>query len=507
MGACQPRMSANLHVAIDFGASGGRVALGRLENRKLEVEVLHRFPNRPVPIRGGLYWDMIGLWRESLEGLKLAVAQAQASGEVISSVGVDSWAVDFALLDEYGHLLDGVHCYRDPRTDGIMSGVLERFPKKSLHELTGLQFLPFNTVYQLLAIKHAAPNMLARAHGFLMVPDLLHYWLTGKVTCERTNASTTQFYDPRAGVWSDAVLNALDLPEHFLPSIIDAGSSIGKVTAEVAREIGLEDLMVIAPGTHDTASAVAAAPLTDQTSAYISSGTWSLVGLETIEPVINPLAIGANLTNEGGVNGTNRLLKNVMGLWILQECRRAWSDPDWSSLYSEAESFPAFSSLIDPDDARFLAPGNDMPERVQAFCLETNQTVPESRGALVRCVLESLALKYKLVLDSLERASGITVSNLHIIGGGSQVELLNQFTANATGLEVIAGPIDATLIGNLLVQAVGMGSLEWPQIREVVRNSFELRSFQPRDEQYWQQALVRFQDMLEQSAHEHPVIA
>jgi rhamnulokinase len=540
MGACQPRMSdkasrrranktgqpvrlfgpltgPSLHAAIDFGASGGRVALGRLEHDptgtlKLEVEVLHRFPNGPVPIRGGLYWDIVGLWRESLEGLKRAGLRAQERGETISSIGVDSWAVDYALLNEHGHLLDGVRCYRDSRTNGVMDAVLNRFPKDTLFEFTGLQFLGFNTLYQLLAAKHEAPELLGRAYAMVMVPDLLHYWLTGRVTCERTNASTTQFYDPRAKVWSEAVLHAMDLPKQILPTIIEAGSSIGKINAEVTRQIGLdhssfEKTLVIAPGTHDTASAVAAAPLTDSSSAYISSGTWSLVGLETQEPVINPSALESNLTNEAGVNGTNRLLKNVMGLWILQECRRAWierdrangkeHDLDWTTLYFEAEHAPAFSSLIDPDDARFLAPGLDMPDRVRVYCLATGQIAPQSRGEIVRCVLESLALKYRLVLEQLEQASGINVSSVHVVGGGSQVNLLNQFTANASGLEVIAGPVDATLIGNLLVQAVGLGVIGWDEIRPVVRQSFPLNSFQPRDTKPWAATLERFRSLLE----------
>jgi rhamnulokinase len=502
----------SLHAAIDFGASGGRVALGRLERDqtgilKLEVEMLHRIPNGPVPIRGGLYWDIVGLWRESLEGLKRAGQRAHERGEIISSIGVDSWAVDYALLDEHGHLLDGVRCYRDARTNGVMDAVLERFPKDTLFEFTGLQFLGFNTLYQLLAAKHEAPELLGRAYAMVMVPDLLHYWLTGRVTCERTNASTTQFYDPRVRSWSEAVLTAMDLPKQILPTIIEAGYSIGKINSEVARQIGLEHssfekTLVIAPSTHDTASAVAAAPLTDATSAYISSGTWSLVGLETQEPVINSAALEANLTNEAGVNGTNRLLKNVMGLWILQECRRAWiqgeqTDLDWTTLYTEAEHAPAFSSLIDPDDARFLTPGLDMPDRVRVYCLATGQTCPQTRGEIVRCVLESLALKYRLVLEQLEQASGIQVSSVHVVGGGSQLNLLNQFTANASGLEVIAGPVDATLIGNLLVQAVGLGVIDWDDIRPVVRQSFPLTSFQPRDAIAWAAALERFRSLLE----------
>jgi rhamnulokinase len=490
-------MSNTAHIAIDLGASGGRVGLGFLEQDKLEIEIVHRFWNGVTPLHGSLYWDVLGLWREILQGLKLASARALELNLEVSSVGVDSWAVDYALLDKYSLMLDGVHGYRDARTDGVMAQSFQTVSREALFEATGLQFLPFNTLYQLIALKRDAPKLLESAAHFLLVPDLLHFWLTGVKTCERTNASTTQFYNPQTRDWAFDVLKKFGIPSAILPKIIEAGSVIGNLLPEVASATNLERVRVIAPGSHDTASAVASVPMTEPNSAYISSGTWSLVGLETQKPVITSAALEANLTNEAGVNGTNRLLKNVMGLWILQECRRTWGNPEWADLYLEAEQSPAFHCLIDPDDARFLPPGEDMPARVQTYCHETNQQIPESRAAIVRCILESLALKYRIVLEQLEIVSQTRVPRIHVVGGGSQVDLLNQFTANATQLEVIAGPVDATLTGNILVQAIGTGDLEWLDLRQVVRNSFELRTFKPSDASLWQMAYKQFWALLD----------
>ena len=487
-------MSGSLHVAIDLGASGGRVAIGWLEpqataSAKLEVEILHRFPNSAVPIRASLHWDIVGLWREILHGLRLAATRGRELGRSVSSIGVDSWAVDFALLDERDEIIGGVRSHRDPRTDGVMDALLEtnslaKLSRAEIYALTGLQFLPFNTLYQLLAIQRDAPNQLEQARTLLLIPDLLHFWLTGRKVCERTNASTTQFYNPSSKDWARDLLERVGLPQHSsfmkdcLPEIVDAGEVIAPLEPSLAADLGLEGAVVVAVGTHDTASAVAAAPLTTAHSAYISSGTWSLVGLETQKPVLNAAALTANLTNEAGVHGTNRLLKNVMGLWIVQECRRAWGNPDWNVLYSEARD-AVTDARIDPDDARYLAPGLDMPQRIAAHCTELEQPIPMSRGETVRLILESLAMRYAMVLRELELASGVTVDALHVVGGGSQVALLNELTANATGLPVIAGPVDATLIGNLLVQLGAMGEIEAGTARALVRASFSLERYTP----------------------------
>ncbi len=479
---------SSLHVAIDLGASGGRVALGWLEaraveNAKLEVEILHRFPNGAVPIRGALHWDIVGLWREILHGLRLAAARGRELGKPVSSIGVDSWAVDFALLIEGDEILGGVRSYRDPRTDGVMDKLLEtnslaKLSRAEVYGMTGLQFLPFNTLYQLLAIQRDAPDQLERAQSLLMVPDLLAFWLTGRKVCERTNASTTQFYNPSSRDWARDLLERVSLPTHFLPEIVNAGDVIAPLTSSLASELGLPGAVIVAVGTHDTASAVAAAPLTSQRSAYISSGTWSLVGLETREPVLNAAALAANLTNEAGVAGTNRLLKNVMGLWILQECRRAWGNPDWNELYAEARD-AVTTAQVDPDDGRYLAPGLDMPQRIAAHCAELEQPVPASRGETVRLILESLSMRYATVLRELEAVSGVTVDAIHVVGGGSQVALLNELTSSATGLPVIVGPVDATLIGNLLVQLESLLEIEAASGRALVRASFALERYEP----------------------------
>jgi rhamnulokinase len=464
----------SFHIAIDLGASGGRVALGWLEHDKLEVEILHRFWNGGTPIGQSLYWDVIALWREIRAGLSLASTRAKEFGGQISSIGVDSWAVDYALLDEFNTLIDGVHCYRDPRTDGVMNQVLGEHSREEIFKITGLQFLPFNTLYQLLATPKAH---LERAKTLLLVPDLLHFWLTGQKVCERTNASTTQFYDATTSDWAFGLLEQLGLPHHFLPPIVDAGTNLGLLQPALAKELKLEGVQVIAVGTHDTASAVAAAPLTE-TSAYISSGTWSLVGLETQKAVVNPTALEANLTNEVGVGKTNRLLKNVMGLWILQECRRAWGDPDWAMLYQEAENARA-PALINPDDVRYLSPGLDMPERIIGHLSELGFHDQIARGEIVRCILESLAAKYAAVLNQLEQAAGIVTDTIYVIGGGSQVSLLNQLTANATKRSVIAGMTDATLNGNLVVQLEALQLIPAASARKLMLTSHVFERFEP----------------------------
>ena len=458
----------NFHIAIDLGASGGRVALGWLENNKLEVEVLHRFWNGGTPIGTALYWDVIALWREIRLGLSLAASRAKILGGVVVSIGVDSWAVDYALLDEFDALVDGVRCYRDPRTDGVMEAVA--ISKEEIFAITGLQFLPFNTLYQLLATPKAH---LERAKTLLLVPDLLHFWLTGKKVCERTNASTTQFYDATTGNWAFGLLGKLGLPHHFLPEIVEAGTNLGTLEPNLAKELGLQQAKVIAVGTHDTASAVAAIALTEN-SAYISSGTWSLIGLETKKAVLSKAALEANITNEAGVYKTNRLLKNVMGLWILQECRRAWDNPDWSVLYSEAQTVN-LEVRIDVDDSIFLSPGLDMPARVSALMGKSVY----SRGELVRCILESLAAKYALVLQNLEQVAAVSVETLYIVGGGSQIGLLNQLTANATGKTVVAGMTDATLNGNLVVQLEATKSIPQGTGRSLMQATHSFSFFEP----------------------------
>jgi rhamnulokinase len=466
----------NRHVAIDLGASGGRVALGTIADGKVQVEVLHRFANGGTWLPSGLYWDVIGLWREILYGLKLAGEKGK-----IDSVGVNSWGVDYALLDENDLLLDGLHHYRDARTDGVMEDVFAKVPRSRIYERTGIQFMSLNTIFQLVAHNRHAPGLLDHAKCLLMVPDLFHFWLCGRKASELTIASTSQLFDPRGRRWDAELMGECGIPRSLFAEIVEPGTVLGEMRPEIAAQIGLLGAKVIAPAAHDTASAVAAVPAEDSDDwAYISSGTWALAGVEADAPQISERTLQLNLTNEAGVRGTTRLLKNIVGLWILQECRRSWGDPDYADLYSEAERATC-SSTIDPDDPRFVQPSDQMPAHVQAFCRESGQAVPSTRGEITRCVLESLARKSAEVLDQLESVTGKAIRQVHIVGGGSQIGFLNQLVANASRRTVIAGPTDATLIGNLLIQAESFGSIAKGSIREVVRQSERPMVFEPRE--------------------------
>ncbi len=441
------------HVAVDLGASSGRVAIGEIRAEKLHFEVVHRFSNRPLMNQRGMCWDYERLWEEVLTGLRKAMPFA--------TVGVDSWAVDYGLFDAGWRMLGGIHHYRDPRTKGLMEAV----DQAEVYAETGIQFLPFNTLYQLMADRRDAEELFWQARHLLMIPDLFHHWLCGSRVTERTNASTTQLYNPRTRTWS-SVLSGWIGADRFLPEIVEPGTVLG----ELLPPLELGHGQVIAPATHDTASAVAAVPAEGDDWGYVSSGTWSLVGIETPEPVISDAAREANITNEAGINGTTRLLKNMAGLWILQECRRAWN-ADYDELYQEAEH--AKGRLFDPDDPRFTAPGTDMPERVASQIGEC------SRAEMVRSILDSLAAKTAEILDVLESVSGRKIRTVHIVGGGSQIALLNQLIATASLREVIAGPVEATLMGNLLMQAEAYGSIAKGSIRQMVKDSTELTRYSP----------------------------
>ncbi|WP_225429820.1 rhamnulokinase [Deinococcus detaillensis] len=460
-------------IAVDLGASSGRVALGRLEGQppqqRLSIEILHRFPNGGVPVRGGLYWDVLNIWREILHGLKLAAGRGE-----VASVGVNTWGVDYGLVDKRGELLGGVRHYRDSRTDGVLTRAFGLMPRADLYAHTGIQLLPINTAFQLLC---ESPTRLESAHKLLMTPDLFHFWLSGKAVCERTIASTSQMYDPRSREWSKSVLDALNLPANLLPEPVPAGTDLGPLTPEVSRLTNLSGTQVIAPAAHDTASAVAAVPAEGQDWAFVSSGTWTLVGLEVPEPVLTPAALAAELTNEAGANDQTLLMKNGMGLWLLQQCDLAWK-LDYADLYAQAAQVEA-GPLIDPEDARFAAPGADMPQRVQAYCLETQQTPPQTPAEITRCIVESLAQATAKALTVLEEVSGKHLNTVHIVGGGSQIALLNQRIADLSGKTVMAGPVEATLIGNLLIQAQTLGYLRRDELRGVVRRSETVQIFEP----------------------------
>ncbi len=486
------------YLALDLGAESGRGLLGRFDGETLALDEFHRFPNGPVKMLDTLYWDLPRLFDE----LKTALRRAAAGGAELDGVGIDTWGVDFGLVGRGDTLLGNPVNYRDARTEGMMAAAFERVSRERIYEITGLQFLQFNTIYQLLAMRRAGSPILEAAETLLMMPDLFAWLFTGRRVAERTDASTTQLLDPRNGRWSDELCQALDLPRAILPELIEPGAEIGPVRASVAEELGLRaPLTVIAPGTHDTASAVAAVPTLSRSSnppdwCYLSSGTWSLLGVEVPKPVINAATLRDNFTNEGGVAGTTRLLKNIMGLWLVQECRRTWSrgGRDWSyeELVEKARGARAFASLVDPDDVSFLSPG-DMPARLASVCARTGQAVPGTEGAFVRCALESLALKYRWTIDRLESILGTTIRSIHVVGGGSRNALLCQFTADACGRPVYGGPVEATAAGNVLLQMMARGRIaSLADARSVVARSFPVVTYEPRETAAWDEAMGRF---------------
>jgi rhamnulokinase len=478
-------------VAVDVGAQSGRVAVGRLDDGRLTVEEVHRFPNEPVLVHGTLYWDALRLFAEIVAGLSAA---GRATGQV-DSVGIDTWGVDFGLLDGAGRLVQNPVHHRDRRTERAMEQVFARVPERELYERTGIQLMPINTVFQLCSLVAARDPTLERAERLLMIPDLFHFWLTGVAVCERTNATTSQCFDAGSQAWANDLLDRLDIPTRLFPEIVPSATTLGALLPEVAAVTRLPRAVVVAPATHDTASAVAAVPFRRPGSVYISSGTWSLVGVELERPRIDDRTFAANLTNEGGVEATSRLLRNVTGLWLLHECRRTWAgegrDRTYEELVALAEGAPPLRSLIDPNDPAFSAPG-DMPERIRRFCDATGQPVPDDDGAVVRCVLESLALKYRQTIGLLSEAADASPSEIHVVGGGARNDVLCRWTAAATGLPVVAGPAEATEIGNLLVQAIGLGELgSLAEAREVVRRSFAPAVYEPADDAAWDDACGR----------------
>ncbi|HXY17774.1 MAG TPA: rhamnulokinase family protein [Gaiellaceae bacterium] len=478
--------------AVDLGAQSGRVAVGRFDGERLGVTEVHRFPNVPVRTRDTLNWDILRVYRDVLDGLRAAAREA---GHV-DSVAVDSWGVDFALIDSKGRLVQNPVHYRDARRARAMDGVLTRIPARELYDRTGIQLMPLNTVFELGAMAAEVDPALHAAETMLLIPDLLHYWLCGVSTSEFTNATTTQCFDPHAGGWAADLLERLDVPTRLLPDVVQPATRLAPLSRAVVEETRLGGAEVVAVATHDTGSAVAAVPFRQPGSIFISAGTWSLVGLETKEPVITDAAFAANLTNEGGVGGTFRLLRNVTGLWLIHECRRVWAEEgrehSFDQLVALAKDAPALQSFIDPDDATFGDPG-DMPARVRAFCAHTGQPEPVEPGAIVRCILESLALKHAQTIDVLASVTGASPREIHVVGGGARNELLCRWTADAAGLPVLAGPEEATLLGNLLVQAVALGEISsLAEGREVVRASVVPTAYEPQETSTWQEAKERF---------------
>jgi rhamnulokinase len=486
------------YLALDLGAESGRGLLGRFDGQRLELEELHRFANEPVRMLDTLHWDLPRLYAEC----KLALGKA-AAGRELDGVGVDTWGVDFGLVGRGDVLLGNPVHYRDARTDGMIEAACALVPRERVYETTGLQFLQFNTVYQLLSLVRGRSPLLEAAETMLMMPDVFGWLLTGRRAGERTDASTTQLLDPRSGAWSDELCARLSIPRAILPALIEPGEELGSLRRSVADELGIRPVKVVATAGHDTAAAVAAVPAVRRSAGkgapswcYLSSGTWSLMGVELEKPIINKLTYKYNFTNEGGVRGTTRLLKNIMGLWLVQECRRTWAragrDYQYFELVPRAEAARPFAALVDPDDTSFLSPG-DMPARIAAFCARTGQTPPGDEGAFVRCCLESLALKYRWAVERIEEMLATRIETIHIVGGGSKNVLLNQFTADATGRVVHAGPVEATAMGNVLGQAMGRGRIDGlEQLRAVVARSFPVTVYEPRETSAWDEAAGRF---------------
>ena len=473
-------MARKTVLAVDLGAESGRVMGVNFSGQGLELEELHRFPNGPVPVRGTLYWDFLRLWSE----IRVGVAKGMSIQP--AGIGVDTWGVDFGLLDKDGNLLGNPVHYRDDRTVGMMEAVFTKVPREQIFARTGIQFMRLNTLYQLMSLVQTNSPILANADTLLMAPDLINYWFTGTKANEYTIASTSQLLDAEKRSWSQDLLTALNIPGQLFQEIVYPGTRLGSY----------DDIPVFASASHDTASAVAAVPTETADYCYISSGTWSLMGLETREPILDETALAANITNEGGVYGTYRLLQNSTGLWIVQQCRKSWQLAGQAFSYAQlvelAQKARPLMSLINVNDPHFLPPGNH-PEFVRDFCRRTGQAVPENPGEIIRSVLESLALAYRKVLNTLLSVSGRKIDVIHIVGGGIQNELLNQMTASATGLPVVAGPIEATVIGNALVQLIALGELrDLAEGRDLVRNMNTWQRYEPQDTAIWDDAYERY---------------
>ena len=485
------------YLAYDLGASSGRSVLGLFDGNRIVLEEIHRFPNAGVAISDSLYWDVLRLFEEMIQGLRRCVA---THGTDLMGIGIDTWGVDFALLDGRDELLGNPHCYRDPRAQGMREAAFRRVPREEIFERTGIQFLEFNTLYQLLAMVLQKSPQLQMARTFLMMPDLFNFWLTGRKACEFCDATTTQFYDPRQGGWAAGMLQRMDIPTGMLPKIVPPGTVLGPLRRSIADEVGIRSVDVIAPACHDTGSAVAAVPMESADSLYISLGTWALLGAELPEPAITPAALAHNFTNEGGVCDTFRFLKNITGLWLVQEIRRIWNRDGRSLSYDDltglASQARPLVSFVDPDHPDFVSPG-DMPERIRASCKRTGQPEPETEGAVVRSALESLALKCRHVLTQLEEVLNRQMKTIHIVGGGTQNTLLCRFIADATGRPVVAGPVEATAFGNILMQALARGQVgSLAEAREIVRNSTEVTPYEPGPGDLWDEAYERFLNLL-----------
>lgn len=476
-------------LAFDLGAESGRAVLGVLEGGRIALHEVHRFRTEGLTMLGVRQWDLARIYEEMCTGLAKC---AREHGPALDGIGVDTWGVDFGLVGRGGEVLGNPVHYRDRRNEGMQEYAFERVPREELYQRTGIQFLPFNTVYQLLSLVKAKSPFLDIADSVLLMGDLFGYLLSGQRSCEYTNASTTQLLNPRARTWDEELIARLGIPRELLLPLSPPGTVLGPIRKDIAALTGIAGTTpIITPATHDTAAAVAATPVSSGSGpwAYLSSGTWSLLGAELDDPHVSDEGFAQDFTNEGGVGGKIRFLKNIFGLWLVQECRRAWeregTELDYVTLTEEASRSTPFVSLIDLDDPRLLAPEN-MPELIQTLCAESRQSVPNTRGEIIRCALESLALKYRRTLRGMDRVLGRTTERLHIIGGGVQNRLLTQMTADACGIPVVAGPVEATALGNIGVQAMAVGALEsLDAMRAVIANSVDLEHYAPVDTDRW----------------------
>jgi rhamnulokinase len=484
-------MSQHAYIALDLGAESGRSILGTIRDGQLSVDELFRFPNHMKQFESHLRWDMDELFANIKEGLRCA----SRSSVRPESVAVDTWGVDFGFLKSDGRLLEPPCAYRDLRTNGMMEKFFQRVPRERVYELTGNQFMQLNSLYQLYAAVLEDPGLFERAARLLFMPDLFNYLLTGEMKSEFTVATTSQIFNPRTMDWDQELLSAVAIPRSVMQEIVQPGTRLGLLKRSVAEETGLKDLGVIAVASHDTGSAIAAVPAEGEDWAYISSGTWSLMGVEIDVPIITEDGLNANFTNEGGVEGTFRFLKNIMGLWLLQQCRKEWlssTQYSYDDLMRLANEAKPFRSLIDPDYSDFFNPSS-MQESIRGYCRKTGQSAPENPAEFVRCILESLALKYRTTLEQLRLLTGRKIAKVHIIGGGSQNRLLCQYAANAMGVPVIAGPIEATAIGNILMQAHALGHVgSLDEIRSIVAQSLQPVRYEPKDQEVWNSEYVRF---------------
>lgn len=482
------------YLAFDLGAESGRAVLAHVHSGVITTKEVHRFINEPVEYGGALHWDVPRIW------LEIRKALSRLDEVKLGGIGVDAWGVDYALLGEGGELLHNPYHYRDKRTDGVMASVFEKVSKEEIYRETGIQFMQINTLYQLFAANRDTPELLRAARKLLTIPDLFHYWLTGNAVCEFTNATTTQMVNPQKRQWARGMLEKIGLSSELPSEIVEPGTVVGRLSDQLWGDSSLRGTPVIAPASHDTGSAVAAVVARDGI-AFLSSGTWSLLGTELDQPIITGESLKLNFTNEGGVCGTTRFLKNVMGLWMLQCCRQSWKAQsriyEYRELMELAAREPEFAHLVDPDDESFLHPGN-MPNAIDNFCAKTQQAKPATPGAYARAVLESLAFKYRQVVDDIERVTGKRIEQIRVIGGGSKNRLLNQFTADATSRRVLAGPVEATALGNIAMQLLATGAASsLKEVRGMVDRSFPTEVFEPRETEKWERHAARFQHYTE----------